>query len=187
MSSSDRIRWGGLAAMLAGATFIVLMLIPEGSSGSFLYVLNSLVYIIAVLFMLVGLAGFHALQKGNYGRIGRGGLYTVIAAGSVQLLAQVGLMSGSMAFRFLDFLGIVGVMVGLVLYGAATLQARVLPRWCGVGFIVGLPVWWILSVILGNEYGGSLGGMLFALLWLALGYVLWSRREAAAEQPSRVQ
>ena len=187
MSSSDRIRWGGLAAILAGATFIVLMLIPEGPSGSFLYVLNSLVYIIAVLFMLVGLAGFHALQKGNYGRIGRGGLYTVIAAGSVQLLAQVGLMSGSMAFRFLDFLGIVGVMVGLILYGAATLQARVLPRWCGVGFIVGLPVWWVLSVILGNEYGGSLGGMLFALLWLALGYVLWSRREAAAEQPSRVQ
>lgn len=187
MSSSDRIRWGGLAAMLAGATFIVLMLIPEGSPGSFLYILNSLVYIIAVLFMLVGLAGFHALQKGNYGRIGRGGLYTVIAAGSVQILAQVGLISGSTAFRFLDFLGIVGVMVGLVLYGAATLQARVLPRWCGVGFIVGLPVWWILSVILGNEYGGSLGGMLFALLWLALGYVLWSRREALAEQPSRVQ
>jgi hypothetical protein len=92
-----------------------------------------------------------------------------------------------MAFRFLDFLGIVGVIVGLVLYGAATLQARVLPRWCGVGFIVGLPVWWVLSVILGNEYGGSLGGMLFALLWLALGYVLWSRREALAEQPSRVQ
>jgi hypothetical protein len=58
--------------MLAGVAFIVLMLIPEGSSGSFLYVSNSLVYIIAVLFMLVGLAGFHALQKGNYGRIGRG-------------------------------------------------------------------------------------------------------------------
>ena len=187
MSSSDRIRWGGLASMLAGATFIVLMLIPEGSPGSFLYILNSLVYIIAVLFMLVGLAGFHALQKGNYGRIGRGGLYTIIAAGSVQILAQVGLMSGSMAFRFLDFLGLVGMMVGLVLYGAATLQARVLPRWCGVGFIVGLPVWWVLSVILGNEYGGSLGGMLFALLWLALGYVLWWRREALAEQPSRVQ
>ena len=29
MSSSELIRWGGLAAMLAGATFIVLMLIPE--------------------------------------------------------------------------------------------------------------------------------------------------------------
>jgi hypothetical protein len=187
MSSSDRIRWGGLAAILAGATFIVLMLIPEGPSGSFLYVLNSLVYIIAVLFILVGLAGFHALQMGNYGRIGRAGFYTVIVAATAQIIAQVDSMLGSTAFRFLDFLGLLGVMVGFVLYGAATLQARVLPRWCGVGFIVGLPVWIVVSVVLGNEYGGSLGGILFGFLWLALGYVLWSRREAAAEQPSRVQ
>jgi hypothetical protein len=164
MSCSDRIRWGGLAAMLGGVAFIVLMLIPEGSPGSFLYRFErSRVHHRGALHA-GGAGGFHALQKGNYGRIGHGGLYTVIAAGSDQILAQIGLMSGSMAFRFLDFLGIVGVMVGLVLYGAATLQARVLPRWCGVGFIVCLPVWWVLSVILGNEYGGSLGGMLFALL-----------------------
>jgi len=187
MSSSDLIRWGGLAGMLAGVAFIVLMLIPEGPPGSFLYTLNSLVFIVAVLLVLVGLAGFHALQKGNYGRIGRGGLYTVIVAGSVQVVAQVGLMSGSTAFRFLDLLGILGVMVGFVLYGAATLQAKVLPRWCGVGFIVGLPVWWVLAVILGNEYGGSLGGILFGFLWLALGYVLFSRRSAATEQPARVR
>jgi len=95
-------------------------------------------------------------------------------------------MSGSTAVEFLELLGLLGVMVGFVLYGAATLQARVLPRWCGVGFIVGLPVWWVVSVVLGNEYGGSLGGILFALLWLALGYVLWSRRGMAAEEAPRV-
>ena len=179
MSSSDLIRWGGLAAMLAGVAFIVLMLIPEGPPGSFLlYVLNSLVFIVAVLLLLVGLAGFHALQKENYGRIGRGGLYTVIVAGITLILARVGLMSGSTALGFLNFLGLLGVMVGLVLYGAATLQARVLPRWCGVGFIVGWPV----TVALGD-----LGNVLFGLLWLAMGYVLWSRRGAATEQPSRVR
>jgi len=187
MSSSDLIRWGGLTGMLAGAAFIVLMLIPEGPPGSFLYILNSFVFIVAVLLVLVGLTGFHALQKGNYGRIGRAGFYTVIVAATAQIIAQVGSMLGSTAFRFLDFLGLLGVIVGFVLYGAATLQARVLPRWCGVGFIVGLPVWIVVSVILGNEYGGSLGGMLFALLWLALGYVLWSRRGTATEPPSRVR
>ena len=67
MSSSDRIRWGGLAGMLAGVAFIVLMLIPEGSPGSFLYVLNGLVYIIAVLFMLVGLAGSTPCKRGITG------------------------------------------------------------------------------------------------------------------------
>jgi len=187
MSSSDLIRWGGLAGMLAGAAFIVLMLIPEGSPGSFLYILNGLVFIAAVLLVLVGLAGFHALQKGNYGRIGRAGFYTVIVAALAQIIAQVGSMLGSTAFRFLDFLGLLGVMVGFVLYGAATLQVRALPRWCGVGFIVGLPVWLVVSVVLGNEFGASLGGILFGFLWLALGYVLWSQRGPATEPPSRVR
>jgi len=80
-------------------------------------------------------------------------------------------------------------MVGLVLYGVATLQARVLPRWCGVGFIVGLPLWRGIGMV--SEYGGplggtigwTLGGILFGLLWVALGYILWSESGAAAEFP----
>ncbi|MBA3474687.1 MAG: hypothetical protein H0T57_15950 [Rubrobacter sp.] len=186
MSSSDLIRWGGLAAMLSGVAFIVLMVIPEPPPGSFFYVLGSLVFIAALLLLLVGLAGFHALQKGNYGRIGRAGFYTVIVGASAQLVAQVGLALGSTALEFLDFVGLLVVMVGFVLYGAATLQARVLPRWCGVGFIVGLPVWLIISVVLGDEYGGALGGILFGVLWLALGYTLWSRSSTAVERPARV-
>jgi hypothetical protein len=179
VSPSDLIRWGGLAGMLAGAAFIVLMLIPEGPPGSFLYILNSLVFIVAVLLILVGLAGFHALQKRNYGRIGRAGFYTVIAAASVQIVAQVGLMLGSTAVEFLDFLGLLGLMVGFVLYGAATLQARVLPRWCGILFIVFMPV----GLLLGNLqpiWGG--------LVWVALGYALLSQSSGAApQQPSRVR
>jgi len=91
--------------MLAGATFIVLMLILEGPPGSFLYTLNSLVFIVAVLLMLAGLAGFHALQKGNYGRIGRAGFYTVAVAGVAQIVAQVGLMSGARPSNFSTFWG----------------------------------------------------------------------------------
>ncbi len=172
--------------MLAGVAFIVLMVIPERPPGSFSYVLGSLVFIAALLLLLGGLAGFHALQKGNYGRIGRAGFYTVIVGASAQIIAQVGLALGSTALEFLDFVGLLVVVVGFVLYGAATLQARVLPRWCGIGFIVGLPVWLVISVVLGDEYGGALGGILFGLLWLALGYTLWSRSGTAGQQPARV-
>ena len=195
MSSSDLIRWGGLAAILSGVVFIVLgllgLVLPEPSPGSFLDTvfgpLFSVGFLVALLLLLVGLAGFHALQKGNYGRIGRVGFYTVLVGVSAQLLAEVGLMFGSTALLPFDFVVLfLVVTVGLVLYGAATLQARVLPRWCGVGFIVGLPVWVAVSVV-SVEYGGILGGMLFGLLWLALGYVLWSRRDAATEQPARVR
>ena len=83
------------------------------------------------------------------------------------------------------------MLVGFVLYGAATLQARVLPRWCGIAFIVFLPV----AILLGG-YAPILGGVAstfggyapiwIGLVWLALGYVLWSNRGTAAEQPSRV-
>ena len=71
--------------------------------------------------------------------------------------------------------------LGLVLLGAATLRAGVLARWCGALLIVavlGIPIYFALG-----NYGGAI---LYGLLWLALGYVLWSRREAATEQPSRV-
>jgi len=64
-----------------------------------------------------------------------------------------------------------------MLYGIATLQATVLPRWCGLALIIIPPI----TVFLGDS-----GWILFALLWLALGYVLWSWKGTAAGQPSRL-
>jgi hypothetical protein len=186
VSSSDLIRWGGIAAMLCGVAFIVLMLIPEGPIESFSGRLGTFVFIVALVLLLAALVGFHTLQKDSYGRIGRAGFYTVLVGASAQLLAALGRLFGSTALEFLDIIGLLGVFVGLVLYGAASLQARVLPRWCGVGFIVSVPVFIIGSAALGWVFGGALGGILFGLLWIALGYVLWSLRGAASEQPSRV-
>ena len=59
----------------------------------------------ALLLLLVGLTGFHTLQKGNYGRIGRADFYTVIVAALVQIVAQVVLVLGSSALEDLDLLG----------------------------------------------------------------------------------
>lgn len=189
MSSSDLVRRGGWAGMLSGLTFVAMFLIQlviaEPLPGSFLDVLVSGLFIVALLAMLVGLAGFHTLQQGDYGRIGRAGFYTVVVAALVQILAQVVLVLSSTAAEVLDLVGLVGLMVGFVLYGAATLQARVLPPWCGVGFMVGLPIWVILAVVLGG-FGGTLGGILFGLLWLALGYTLWSRMGIPADRIARV-
>jgi hypothetical protein len=177
MSSSDLTRWGGLAAMVAGVAFIVDILfvftVPEADW-------TNVVYIVAALLLVAGMVGLHALQKDNYGRIGRGGFWTVVVATLAQVLGIIVFLLGSRVLNWLVFpVGFLAVPVGLILYGAATLQARVLPRWCGLGLIIVPPV----TVVLGDY-----GGMLFGLLWLALGYVLWSRREAAAtEQPSRVR
>jgi hypothetical protein len=144
--------------------------------------------LLAALLTLAGLAGLHALQGGSYGRIGRAGFYTTAVGLLLQALAALLLLlMGSDAWEVtLQWLGApVGsliVLVGLVLYGAATLQARVLARWCGVGLIVVPPLAFYMN---SKIFYGSLA--LFGVLWVALGYVLWSRSSTPTEQPSRVR
>src|SRR5918994_5170483 len=157
MPSSDLIRWGGLAAMLAGVAFMLDILcvftMPEADW-------TNVVYILAALLMVVGLLGLHALQKNNYGRIGRVGFWIVVAGSLGQVLGVTVFWLGSAALIWLASpVGFVAVPIGLILYGGATLQARMLPRWCGLGLIIVPPV----TVVLGDY-----GGILFGLLWLAL-------------------
>src|SRR5215208_8285130 len=133
MAASDLIRWGSLAAFGAGVLFIVSTLLAfavgKGDEASPLDLLAILGYVL----LIVGLIGFHALQQRNYGRIGRAGLYTTIAAFLLwEVLLLAGLLGGGEALpEWLVAVGVLGTLVGEVLYGAATLQARVLPRWCG--------------------------------------------------------
>ena len=166
MSSSDHVRWGGVAAMLAGVGLISDMLFAFTAPD-----------LLAAILMVVGLLGLHALQKDNYGRIGRVGFWIVVAGSLCQVLGVTVFWLGSAALIWLASpVGFVAVPIGLVLYGVATLQARVLPRWCGFGLIVIPPI----TLALGDNYGSALLG----LLWLTLGYVLWSWKGTAAGQPS---
>ena len=182
MSPSDLIRWGGLAAMLAGVAWVIsgiLAIVYQGehTPGTFADYLVEGTFAAGLLLTVVGMVSLHALQKENYGRIGRAGFYTVIVSSVAQILGLVVLLAGSEALVWLLSIGSLGVLVGFALYGAATLQARVLPRWCGVAFIIALPITILLGV-----YGGNIW---LGLIWLALGYVLWSQRSTAAEQQPR--
>jgi hypothetical protein len=187
MSSSDLIRWGGLAAMVGGLAYLLNvllgLLVPETST-SVVHLLADSFAVVPVLLTLVGMVGLHTLQKANYGGIGRGGFYTVVIGLLAQVLGTIShLLSGSEALEWLVFpVGIILMIVGLMLYGAATLQVRGLPRWCGLGFVVVPPVVIVLEVL--RE---GYGEVVFGLLWLAVGYALWSRRGTAEGQPSRVR
>ena len=120
---------------------------------------------------------FYALQKGSYGRIGTAGFYVVLAAEVLILIWNlVFLLSGS-SIEWLRSMTLLGLLVGFALYDAATLRARVLPRWCGVVFIIAFPITALLE-----EYGN----IWFGLGWLALGYMVWSQRDTSVGQPSRV-
>lgn len=179
MSSSNLVRWGAIGFALGGVAWIVLNLFTLSQNPAPDNPLAVVLYIVAIALSFLGVVGLHSLQMDNYGRIGRGGFYTILISNVVTILGAVVLLLGSDSLMSLVFpVGPLGIMVGFVLYGAATLQARVLPRWFGVALIIFVPV----SVAL-----GAYGNIWVGLVQLALGYTLWSRSGTPADQPLRVR
>lgn len=169
----------GLGLGLTGSTHPILDAI---GGASFIWV------VVALLLVPVGMAGFHALQKRRYGRLGLAGFWLTVVA---SLLVAWGAAD---YFLWSDLLqeapppwlgwGLLGMLAGFATYGIATLRAGVLPRWCGVTFILALPVALALSLPL---FFASMF-LVFGFAWLALGSALWARRGAPTRgQPRRVR
>jgi hypothetical protein len=179
MASSGLIRWGAIGLMLGGVMWVVLGLSAlVGYLQSIPGREDVVLFILALLLTAAGLVGLHTLQRGSYGLLGRAGLYIALAAVAARILGAVVFLAGSSALEWISFPGTSGMLVGFVLYGVATVQARVLPRWYGLALIVSMPVLLPLA---------GYGTALFGLILLVLGYVLWSRRGATTEQSSRVR
>jgi hypothetical protein len=191
MLSSNWIRWGALGALLAGIAWIASGLFslvtgqgaaelqsPYAELGTFSYYLLEILFSIALAGMLAGIVGFRARQAPNYGRLGTAGFFAAFVGVFFMFASTVAtILVGSEVLDWLFVLGLVGTLVGFALLGAATLRARVLPRWCGILLLVavlGIPVYFALG-----SYGGAI---LYGLVWLALGYGLWSERGSSVEQ-----
>ena len=190
MRPSGIVLWGGIAAMIGGALWVVWGLLSRaipyafgGPSYGGLLGLSAGLVLLAALLTLGGLVGLDALEAGSYWNLGRVGFYVAGVGLLAQALAAVFLLFGSEALLWLLTPGgSLAVVVGLALYGFATLRAGVLARWCGWALIAVPPIAWFLN---SKVFYGSIA--LFGVLWVALGYVLWSRRGRPSEQPSRVR
>ncbi len=179
MGSSGLVRWGKIGLMLGGAVWIVL-----GLSALFGYLQaipgreDVVLFAVALLLTAAGFVRLHALQGGSYGLLGRVGLYVALVAMAARLSGALVYLAGSTALEWISWPGTLGMLVGFVLYGLATLRAGVLPRWYGLALIFSMPVSLPLAV-----YGTAL----FGLILVVLGYVLWSRKGTTTGQPSRVR
>jgi len=143
----DLVRWGALGFMASG-----VMWVAAGVFGSFLIMAVTdfavlVLEMVAFLLLILGMVGLHALQRKSYGIVGLVGFLTVVLGGLAQILGVVVFVVGSSSalLWLVSPVGPAVMVIGWVLYGAATLRARVLPRWCGVLFIVALPVALILQ------------------------------------------
>ena len=200
------IRFGGLAAMVGGVASATLGLlyvlqargVTLGSIENALQKGNYENPVLTVLLIgvLIAIAALHATQRRHYGL--PGALASLAAFAGVamsvggNLLGELGLTIAPVAMLLL-LAGILAASVGIVGLGIATLEARVLPRWCGAALIAGSPP----AVGLEFMFLGLLGAagilpgeIVWALVgvpWVLVGYALFRARTHRALQPSRVR
>ena len=182
------IRWGTLGAMLAGLAGTVSGIIDLATAGGaapeFLgfVPLDEALYSVTLVGMLGGLVGLHTRQASRYGRLGSVGFVASFLGVSLLLVGiALSFLSGRVALEQtlglqMVGLGFLGMLVGFVLLGAATLRLGVLPRWCAL-LLIACP---LLAITLG-DYGGALA---LGLTWLALGGTLWLQRDFSALFPN---
>lgn len=170
-------KWGAFVAILAGVAYVVDALRLLGAETS-----AARTHLVAILLTLIAALALHAVQRDRYRFVGRFGLGIVVIALVAQALGRLSVeLSGSDAFEWLVFpLGVFAMVAGLIVYGVATWQAGVLPRWAAIALVVVPPVA-IVAAVTFEELGldAEYGEVLLGLLWIALGYALWSTPTAA--------
>ncbi len=184
--SSNLIRWGGLAAMLGGALFVVLLSIQPFVDES--HVLSHAPAVPTYALLALGIVGLYLRQKRRFGLLGKVSFsltftgFALIAIGGlaiilVEVLAGTGSTPGWLD-GIVHRVGGLSMIIGTVLFAIATLRANVLPRGGALLIIIGL------LMFVGTRFGGvesdwlkSVPAVLFGAGWAWLGYALWSGKE----------
>src|ERR687897_508402 len=182
--SWSMVRWGGWAGVVAALTYVaagtLILISPlQRVLGSVSEHSIEVILVVAFALTLVAIAGLHGLQSPRYGRLGAAGSsMTFIGYALIAVAAAVTIRVGGEALFAVRLVGALAILMGSVLLGAMTLRARVLPWWCGVLLIVGFPLGDVLDEIVAS---GS-EGIVFGIVWGAVGYALLTSSRAPDQQ-----
>src|SRR5215216_1525065 len=202
-SSSNFIRWCGIAAVVGGIVYLSLGLL--GRLYIYLYspsdpsgvppILNFVERIFPILLLFgaaAAIAGLHRIQRRRYGLAGA--LASLAAFVGVVLLlvgSVVEAVAGPAFEPSLLFLisGLFLATLGLAGLGVLTILARVLPWWVGAALILGSPPFVLLlptifeGLVLPYE---TLHPLLAGVAWALVGYGLFRiAAHAGPRQPAR--
>jgi hypothetical protein len=188
------VRWGGLAALLAGVLLVVsellrlyIDLVDPNLYGS-IFVLNGALGLLLSVLVQLGLVGLYARQAGATGTLGLVGFVLAFIGVNLSMGASfVDAFAKPVVWPWEDpeyfertvaALAIFapGFVLGWVLFGVATLRTRVYPRASAMLLIAGAL---ILLLPL------PLGGIVFAVALAWMGYVLFTGRGEEAPRPTR--
>ena len=199
MVVSTFIRWSGLATVLAGVLFLIVEFLElfaldlenlgaQAATGTFAFWAG--LFLLTTVLLLLGLVGLYFYQSEAAGVLGLAGflvafLGTVLAAGaSWALLFAVPLAPEVLGTPWL-FLSFLIFTVGWLLFGVATLRARVFPRATAVLLMVGAVLLLIPLMGWANPYIMRHLVLSVAVAWL--GFDLFTGRVAQPERPEHVR
>ena len=192
MVSSNRVKVGGWAGVLVAALLVLTTILTQIAPVDSVYdsptdYLTQVVVLATFVGTLMAVVGLDARQRRHerYGRLGTiGTVFTLIGYGIVALVVLAGIVMGGRVLTEIRLVGAVGVVVGGILLGIATLRARDLPWWCGVLLILAFP-----SGHFANQVMAGTEGLIMALLWGSVGVALLQRAgspaESVVDQPVR--
>jgi hypothetical protein len=203
VANSGLIRWSGLAAILAAGLLSVGALLSLATESENLsvsattpsYAFSSLLYLLGGVLLLLGLVGLYTRQSGSSGTLGLVAflvafLGTALAVGATWAELFVAPTLAVEAPRILDAeptgmlaLGftltfVVFLPLGWLLFGVASLRARIYPRAAAILLMVG-------AVIAGLPIPLTEIVLYVGVAWL--GFVLLTERGETVQQPMRVR
>jgi hypothetical protein len=149
MSSSNLVRQGGgLASIVAGILLLIGHLLNLGGDPEYGTVLGASAVLTAHVILVFALVALYAAQAESGGILGALGMIlsvigTTLASGVV--LVEIAGASGveveavteSGLSGAISLLGGLAFLIGLILFGIATMRAGVFPRWVGALLIAG--------------------------------------------------
>ncbi len=181
--SVHRSGYAAIAALLAGFLYIIQAIMGQLWPQAEVFASRSdyvmeIVFVSALASTLMSLAALRSTHAGRLARTETVG-FGMAALGTSGVLASAiaTLIIGHNALGLIFVLGLLGTLIGQVIFGIALMRRRELPWWAGAALIFGLP----LSITL-DSYGG---GALLGLSWLALGYHLHTTAKLPAAAASQ--
>lgn len=213
-TSSNLIRWSGLAAMVGGVLGVVLtppfavasaLASPEGAgvlpfwaqwvkavfpfdfaSEGQVYNTYGRVYFLTVLPELWGLYALRRLRGGGSGTLEKWGFrLSLIGLWVVVVGIFTDYWTNSPPGIMAELFGSLILLVGFVLLGVGFWKSEALPHWASFPMIGAGPGLVPVMVLLPHAPSGLL--LLFHAAWVALGYVLWTGKSTSVRQPARVR
>jgi len=195
MASPNLIRWGGLAALLAGAFFIV-----EAAAAPFIGDLHWAFHTLdspAHALLAVGVVGLYLWQRSQepFEWLETVGVILIVTASVLITLGGLVLIFVDGVLRteaevlndIVHPLELV-VMIGAVLFGMATMRVNVLPSGGALLIIIGALVYFGIKIIgIGPEWLISVAVTILGAGWAWLGQALWSESGESVQQPKRVR